>query len=206
MFDSLKDIGAYWNKPIEDNFKSLQANQDGLSSKEAESRLVTYGFNLTAEPSNYNSFTLFLKQFKSPITLLLLGAAILSLFLGDPTDAIIIFTIVGISSLLGFWQEKSAGDAVKKLLSLVEIKANVLRDKSFSEISLKYIVPGDIVKLSAGDVVPADCLLITSNELFTNEAAFTGESFPVEKKLGMIATESPLAARSNMLFMGSNVI
>src|SRR6201988_2315287 len=206
MPNPLNNTDAYWNKSVEDNLKNLQTTTDGLSSEDAASRLETHGFNLTAEPSNYSGFTLFLKQFKSPITLLLLGAAILSLFLGGPTDAIIIFIIVGISSLLGFWQEKSAGDAVKKLLSLVEIKASVLRDKAFTEISLKYIVPGDIVKLSAGDLVPADCLLITSSELFTNEAAFTGEGFPVEKKVGIIPADSPLATRSNMLFMGSNVI
>jgi Mg2+-importing ATPase len=200
------ETDAYWSKSLEDNFENLQVNAGGLTNDEATQRLETHGFNLTAEVSDYSGFILFLKQFKSPITLLLLGAAVLSLFLGDATDAIIIFTIVGISSLLGFWQEKSAGDAVKKLLSLVEIKANVLRDKTFTEIALKYIVPGDVVKLSAGDVVPADCLLITANELFTNEAAFTGESFPVEKKIGVIEANSPLAARSNMLFMGSNVI
>lgn len=206
MANPLTDTDAYWNKTVEENLKTLLVDTEGLTREEADKRVEQYGFNLTAEPSNYSGFTLFFKQFKSPITLLLLTAAILSLFLGDKTDALIIFSIVGISSLLGFWQEKSAGDAVKKLLSLVEIKANVLRDKSFQEIPLKYIVPGDIVKLSAGDLVPADCLLITSNELFTNEAAFTGESFPVEKKIGVIPVNSPLAARSNMLFMGSNVI
>jgi Mg2+-importing ATPase len=199
-------LNAYWNKSVEDNLKSLNVDTSGLTREEADKRLEQYGFNLTAKPSAYSGFFLFINQFKSPITLLLLAAAILSLFLGDKTDTIIIFSIVGISSLLGFWQEKSAGDAVKKLLSLVEIKASVLRDGTFNEISLKYIVPGDIVKLSAGDVVPSDCLLVNSNELFTNEAAFTGESFPVEKKLGVIAAESPLAARSNMLFMGSHVI
>src|ERR1700758_3897008 len=154
---------AYWNKSVEDNLKALGVDTEGLSRDEADKRLVQHGFNLTAKPSDYNSLVLFFKQFKSPITLMLLGASILSLFLGDPTDAIIIFIIVGISSALGFWQEKSAGDAVKKLLSLVEIKASVLRDGMFQEIALKFIVPGDIVQLSAGDVVPADCLLVTSN-------------------------------------------
>ena len=200
------DKNAYWYISVEENLKNLQATVDGLSSSDAASRLEANGFNLTAKSLDYSGFILFLKQFKSPITLLLLGAALLSLFLGDATDAIIIFTIVAISSLLGFWQEKSAGDAVKKLLSLVEIKSNVLRDKNFQEIALKYIVPGDIVKLSAGDVVPSDCLLIAANELFANEAAFTGESFPVEKKTGIIDANSPLASRCNMLFMGSNII
>lgn len=196
----------YWSRPVADNLKNLQAKTEGLTTAEAQSRLQNYGYNLAAQPSAHSSLKLFLQQFKSPITLMLLGASILSLFLGDPTDAVIIFIIVGISSLLGFWQEKSAGDAVKKLLSLVELTASVQRDGKFVEIPLKLIVPGDIIQLNAGDIVPADCLLITSNELFTNEAAFTGESFPVEKKTGIIAADSPLAARSNMLFMGSNVI
>ncbi len=206
MDNNINNIDAYWSRSAEDNLKELQAKTAGLSSTEAQRRLQTYGPNLTARSSGHSSFILFLQQFKSPITLLLLGASILSLFLGDATDAIIIFIIVGISSLLGFWQEKSAGDAVKKLLSLVELTANVLRDGKYAEIPLKMIVPGDIIQLNAGDIVPADCLLISSNELFTNEAAFTGESFPVEKKTGIIAADSPLAARTNMLFMGSNVI
>jgi len=206
MNNNIDSIDAYWNRSADDNFKSLQATTDGLTTTEADKRLKTYGANLTAQSSSHGSIVLFLQQFKSPITLMLLAASILSFFLGDPTDAIIIFIIVGISSLLGFWQEKSAGDAVKKLLSLVELTASVLRDGKYIEIALKGIVPGDIIRLNAGDIVPADCLLITSNELFTNEAAFTGESFPVEKKTGIIPADSPLAARSNMLFMGSNVI
>ncbi len=197
---------AYWSVPVENTLAALQSSSAGLTSREAENRQKTYGLNQTATPSSYSDVKLFLQQFKSPITLMLLGASTLSLFLGDPTDAVIIFIIVGISSVLGFWQEKSAGDAVKKLLSLVEITANVLRDGKFAEIPLKQIVPGDIVELNAGDVIPADCQLISSNELFTNEAAFTGETFPVEKKTGAIAADSPLAARCNMLFMGSNVI
>ncbi len=206
MNNNIDSIDAYWNRSAEVNLNSLQATTNGLTAAEADKRLKTYGANLTAQSTSHGSLVLFLQQFKSPITLMLLAASILSLFLGDPTDAIIIFVIVGISSLLGFWQEKSAGDAVKKLLSLVELTASVLRDGKYTEIALKYIVPGDMIQLNAGDIVPADCLLITSNELFTNEAAFTGESFPVEKKTGIIPADSPLAARNNMLFMGSNVI
>jgi P-type Mg2+ transporter len=206
MDNNSNNTDAYWSRSAEDNLKTLQAKTEGLTSAEAQARLQTYGFNVIAKSSDYTSLRLFLQQFKSPITLMLLGASILSFFLGDPTDAVIIFVIVGISSILGFWQEKSAGDAVKKLLSLVELTANVLRDGKFGEIPLKLIVPGDIIQLNAGDIVPADCLLVTSNELFTNEAAFTGESFPVEKKTGIIPADSAIAARSNMLFMGSNVI
>lgn len=197
---------VYWSKPIEANLDALHVTRDGLSSNEAQSRIQQYGFNQIAKSSRYNGFVLFLRQFKSPITLMLLGASVLSYFLGDPTDALIILGIVAISGGLGFWQEKSAGDAVTKLLSLIELTTNVLRDGTYSEVPLKDIVPGDIITLKAGDIVPADCLLIISNELFTNEAAFTGESFPVEKKTGITAADAQTAGRSNVLFMGSNVI
>ena len=206
MENSINTADAYWARPAEDMLRDLGVTAAGLTTAEAETRLKIHGLNLTAKSSSNTDFLLFLRQFKSPVTIMLLGASILSLFLGDHTDAIIIFVIVGISSMLGFWQEKSAGDAVKKLLSLVEIAATVLRDGKYQEIPLKNIVPGDIVQLNAGDIVPADCLLISSNELFTNEAAFTGESFPVEKNVGVIPAASQQAARTNMLFMGSNVI
>lgn len=199
-------IGAYWSLETEAVIKLLGGQANGLNSSDAEQRVKQYGANAIAKADRYNGLILFLSQFKSPITLMLLAAAILSYFLGDQTDAIIIFVIVGISSMLGFWQEKSAGDAVRKLLSLVELKANVLRDGKYSEIPLRQIVPGDIIKLSAGDIVPADALIIDSNELFTNEAAFTGESFPVEKKAGVVAAAAQIADRNNTLYMGSNVI
>jgi Mg2+-importing ATPase len=204
----IKDTSSplpFWSTDVKDQFQILQTSAEGLKNGEATSRQQKYGLNQLGKASRSTAFTLFLSQFKSPITLLLIGAAILSYFLHDQTDAIIIMVIVMISSILGFWQEMGAGNAVKKLLSMVQIKTNVLRDKQWTEIPMSEVVPGDILKLSAGDAVPADCMLVESNELFTDEAAFTGETFPVEKKTGIVPADSPLAKRINTLFMGSHV-
>ena len=205
MTPTLPVSPTFWNSDPQQLFQNLKTSKEGLTSSEAAIRQQTYGPNQLSKSSRSSGIMLFLGQFKSPITLLLIGAAILSYFLHDPTDALIIMFIVLVSSILGFWQEKGAGDAIHKLLSIVQLKANVLRDKQWAEIPLREIVPGDIVKLSAGDSVPADSLLIESNELFTDEAAFTGETFPAEKKTGVIPADSPMAKRSNTLYMGSHV-
>ena len=111
----------------------------------------------------------------------------LSFFLHDPVDALIILTIVLVSGLLGFWQEHSATNAVEKLLAIVQIKATVLRDGGPKEIPVEEIVPGDIVILNAGDIVPGDCLVQESKDLFVDEATLTGETFPVEKAVAVLA-------------------
>jgi Mg2+-importing ATPase len=108
--------------------------------------------------------------------------------------------------LLGFWQEKKAADAVEKLLAIVRINARVLRDGAWAEAPVEEIVPGDVVLLNAGNIIPGDCLIMDSKDLFVDEAALTGESFPAEKKPGVLAEETPLAQRTNTLFMGTHVI
>ena len=147
-----------------------------------------------------------LSQFKSPIILTLVFAAGLSFFLHDPVDAVIILMIVLISGLLGFWQERGAADAVEKLLAIVRIKTSVLRDGTQQEIPLEDVVPGDIVLLNAGDAIPADCLILESRDLFVDEATMTGETYPVEKEAALLPPETPLAGRTNCLFMGTHVI
>ncbi len=151
-------------------------------------------------------FPLLLGQFKSPIILILIFAAGLSLFLQDPVDALIILTIVLVSGLLGYWQERGAADAVKKLLEIVQIKTTVLRDGTPKEIPVEEIVPGDIIQLKAGDVIPGDGLILSSNDLFVDEASLTGETYPVEKMAAVLAAETPLAHRTNTLFMGTHVV
>jgi Mg2+-importing ATPase len=110
------------------------------------------------------------------------------------------------SGILGFWQEKGASDAVTKLLALVQLRSNVLRDGKDCVIPVEDIVPGDIITLKSGDNVPADCILITSNDLFVNEATLTGESYPVEKSVGTLPEETPIRDRSNCLFAGTFVV
>jgi P-type Mg2+ transporter len=125
-----------------------------LTKDEAQQRLARYGFNRLRAKSRTDSLSLFLAQFKSPIILILLFAAALSLFLRDAADASIILAIVFLSGLLGFWQERGATDAVEKLLAIVQVRAAVLRDGKEHEISVEEVVPGDVVVLNAGTSFP----------------------------------------------------
>ena len=155
----------------------------GLTSAEARNRLAEFGENRIRSERRADVFTLFVAQFKSPIIVILIGAAIVSLFLQDRTDAALILAIVLASGVLGFWQEYSATDAVAKLRALVETKARVLRDGEEAIVPLADVVPGDVALLSAGAIIPGDGRLLEARELFVNEAALTGETFPAEKSV-----------------------
>jgi P-type Mg2+ transporter len=196
----------YWNLTPVDAFRLLSCSDKGLSASEAGSRLQQYGPNSLKPNSRSSAFILFLSQFKSPITLLLIAAALLSISLGDITDTLIILVIILISGFLGFWQEKGAASAIVELLKMVQIRCLIIRDGLENEWPLEKVVPGDIIVLSAGDVIPGDSLILDSKELFIDEAAFTGESYPVEKNCGVLPQDTPLSKRSNSLFMGSHVI
>jgi len=123
-----------------------------------------------------------------------------------PTNSIIIITIILVSSLLGFWQERGAANAVEKLLAIVETKATVLRDGTPKEISVEKIVPGDVIILNAGNLIPGDSIILESKDLFVNEASLTGETFPAEKNAGILPPATSLNQRTNSLFMGTNVV
>ena len=197
---------SFWSLSTEEALLSLGTDAQGLSEITAQERLKQYGPNTLKGGSKTSSLMLFLLQFKSPVTLLLIFAAALSFALNDQTDATIILLIVLVSGLLGWWQEKGAANAVDQLMKMVQIKCRVLRDGQEKELHIEEIVPGDVVLLSAGDVIPGDSLLLDSKELFVDEAAFTGETYPVEKNKGVIAADTPLAKRSNTLFMGAHII
>ena len=196
----------FWSVPSAELLRQLQSTPEGLSGEEARQRVARYGANLLKPRKKSDPFTLLLSQFKSPIILILLFATGMSFFLHDPVDASIILAIVVISGLLGFWQERGAANAVEKLLAIVQIKAMALRDKTPVEILVERIVPGDVVVLNAGDVIPGDCLILDSRDLFVDEATLTGETYPVEKSDTAVAEETPLAKRTNALWMGTHVI
>lgn len=197
---------CFWNVSTEEMFLNLSSGIAGLTNIEAAARLKQYGANSITTAKSASVFLLFVSQFKSPITLLLIIASLLSASLGDVTDAAIIIAIVLISSMLGFWQEYHASKAVADLLKLVQLRCNVLRDGQIKALGVEKVVPGDVISLSAGDIIPADCLLVNSQELFTDEAVFTGETFPVEKNAGSVAADATLSKRTNTVFMGSHVI
>jgi len=200
------DLSHFWHLSADDALNKLSCRVNGLTDQEASERLKRYGPNTIKSKKRVSALVLFFSQFKSPITLLLIVAALLSAGLGDVIDIVIILTIVLISSLLSFWQEKGAANAVDELLKLVQLNCTALRDGCKKEIPMEHAVPGDIIYLTAGDIIPGDSLIIGSQELFVDEAAFTGETYPVEKHDCILPPDAQLSKRSNSLFMGSHVI
>ena len=201
-----QQVPPFWSVPAAEALRRLQTASQGLSAAEAVSRMKRYAARRLAPKKRTDAMTLLLSQFSSPIVLLLLGATVISLFLHDATDAAIILVIVLASGLLGFWQERGAAGAVEKLLSLVEVKAKVLRDGAPHDVSLIDVVPGDVVLLSAGATAPGDCLLLEARDLFADEATLTGETFPVEKSVAVLEADTPLAKRTNTVFMGTHMV
>jgi len=201
-----QNSNPFWSISGTELLNTLQTAAGGLTTNEAKQRLTKYGANRLKPQKRSDVLTLLFSQFKSPIILILLFATILSLFLHNIVDASIILAIVLISGLLGFWQEHGASDAVAKLLAIVQIKTAVLRDGNQQEIPVEDVVPGDIVIFNAGDIVPGDCLLIESKDLFVDEAMLTGETFPVEKAVSVLAVDTALAKRTNALWMGTHIV
>jgi Mg2+-importing ATPase len=166
----------------------------GLSSEEAKKRLEIFGYNEIRKKKASLAHQL-ISQILNPMILLLLFASLISFFLGEKVDALIIVTIIFISLALDLFQERKASKAAELLRERVSITATVIRDGEKKEIKVREVVPGDVVILSPGDVVPADCKIISSKDLFVDESALTGESAPVEKD-----------SKNNFLMMGSSVI
>jgi Mg2+-importing ATPase len=202
----MNPLPPFWSISVSELLQKLQTAKEGLTSDEATHRLARYGANLLKPQKRSDVLTLLLAQFNSPIILILFFATGLSFFLRDPVDAFIILSIILISGLLGFWQERSASNAVDNLLSIVQIKAAALRDGITREIPVEEVVPGDILILNAGDIVPGDCLVLESKDLFVDEAMMTGETFPVEKAVSVLPVEAPLGQRTNALWMGTHVV
>jgi Mg2+-importing ATPase len=196
----------FWSQPVAELSETLGTAVDGLSIQEAKTRLARFGPNTLRKASAARPVGLLLGQFKSPLVLMLLFACVLSFFLHDPVDAVIILAIVVASGMLSFWQEFRAQRAVASLAAMVRVNATVRRDGRELEVPLEEVVPGDVVALSTGDTIPGDCRVLESKELFTDEATLTGESYPQAKEPGELPAETPLAARSNVLFMGTHVV
>lgn len=153
---------AFWSIPSTELLQEFgSSTQQGLTSKEASNRLSIFGKNsITKAKKKTDLISLLASQFKSPIIIIFIFTSLLSYFLGETEDALIIISIVIISSLLSFWQEKGATGAVNKLLALVQINSTVLRDAKAQDVPFEDIVPGDIIILNSGDSIPADCLTL----------------------------------------------
>lgn len=189
---------------LESIFESLRSSKAGLSSLEAERRLQTLGYNEFAKRKKPNLVVDFILRFKNPLVIILLAAGAISGFFGQLLDAGIIFSIVFLSVILDFYQEFKAGKAAELLNQKVKTTATVLRDGVKKEIRLAEIVPGDIVFLHAGDIVPADCRIIEAKDLFADESALTGESFPAEKNSESTKPNAEISEAS--VFMGTSIV
>lgn len=191
--------GSYW-------LEQLKSSEEGLSQAEATKRIAKNNNALKNCSALRKDLLLFFNQFKSPLMLMLIGAVIISGFLGDTSEVFIILFIVLSTGLLSFFQERNAGKVVEKLQALIAIKTTVFRDGKITKINANQIVAGDIISLTAGDILPADCILLTANELYVNESSLTGESYPVRKEIGKLNEETELSKRSNSLWEGTNII
>ena len=193
-------------QPIDALMASLGSSQTGLSEDEVSRRLARFGPNSLAGRRGVQAPTLLLRQFSSPIVLILVGAALLSFGLNSVADGLIILTIVVAGGLLGFWQERGAARSIEQLLKTVQLTTVVLRQNQPITIPSQGVVPGDVVVLSAGAHIPADCRVLQECDLSIDAAALTGESYPVSKHTGELAATAPIAQQSNMLHLGTHVV
>ncbi len=196
---------AYWSLTLDELLAQLHSRREGLTSTEAAERLRHFGPNTVKDESRWSGLRIFLSQFESPLVLILVAAAAISIVVGEWREAIIISLIVLASCILSFYQEYSASVAVEKLKERIGFKARVRRDGQFVSVAAADVVPGDVIAVSAGDLIPADAILMSATDLFVSQSALTGETFPVEKRPGELAAETALANRTGMLFTGASV-
>ncbi len=195
----------YWAMNPDELWQELHSSPQGLSQEVVEQRLEEVGPNVLKARREQTSLMLLLNQFKSPIVLILIFATLMSAFLQDWPDAIIILLIVFGSAILSFVQENNAHNAADKLRSQLTLKTNVLRNGQQHSISTDDVVPGDVVNLSAGSLIPADGVIMEAKDFYVSQAVLTGETFPVEKFPGVLPEKSSLVDRTNMVFMGTSV-
>ncbi|HPW18993.1 MAG TPA: magnesium-translocating P-type ATPase, partial [Candidatus Aminicenantes bacterium] len=195
----------YWSRPAVELLAELGATPGGLTAAEAGSRLETAGPNALKVRKRATAAGLFLRQFASPLVLILLFGTLVSALARDYSDALIILAIVVGSAAITFAQEYSASKAVERLRARLARKVTALRDGRPAAVPSEDLVPGDILLLSAGSLVPADGRVLEAKDFFVSQAALTGETFPVEKTPGTAAPGAGLAARTNSVFAGTNV-
>lgn len=200
----LKPPQAYWTQPASELIAALHTRATGLSSAEAWLRLKTHGFN-DIKPRRVGALGMLLAQFRNPMTLILLFAASVALVARDWVNATIVLVIVIGSGVLSFVQEFRASNAMQRLLRRIALTTTVLRNGRPEHVLATHILPGDILLLAAGSLIPADGVVLEAADFFVNEAALTGETYPTEKLPGTAAADAALGQRGNCVFMGTSV-
>ena len=193
---------AFWSQPLDAAFKDQRSGLNGISARDAAARLSTYGANTDVEARHASPLAAVARRFLEPLVLVLLFAAAISAATGDAASAGIIVVIIAVSVALDTIQEGRAARAAEALKKSVALTAEVLRDGRFVTVPAAEVVPGDVFRVRTGDVVPADALVMEVSSFTANEAAMTGEPYPVEKRPGVVTSESAAEA-TNALFRGA---
>ena len=201
----------YYKRDIKEVFDELKTSNEGLDHVESKKRIETYGYNVLNTEVRISKLKIFLSQFNDFITYILLFAVAISLLSGffhDSShyiDAIIIAIILIVNAIIGFFQEYSAQRSLEALKKMNKVEAKVLRGGNFVEIDSKYVVPGDIIFVEAGDKIPADARIFEERKLKVEESALTGESLPVSKHTSVISQDAQIGDQKNMIFSGTSV-
>ncbi len=183
---------------VEEIFKNLDTGKDGLTGTEAGKRLSQYGYNEIAE-KRVNPLLKFLGYFWGPIPWMIEAAGVLSAIVRHWPDLIIIIVLLLFNGVIGFWQEYQAGNAIEQLKKKLALKARALRDGKWQQIDARELVPGDVVRIRLGDVIPADVKLFDGDYLSVDQSALTGESLPVDKKRGDVVYSGSAAKQGEMV-------
>ena len=201
-----KNIVDWHSKSSEEILKILKTGLDGLSTDEVNKRLKTYGENKLPVGKRITLLEIFIHQILSPFVIILIVAAIISLVIGDAKDALFIFIVIFINSIIGTYQEYNAEKSANSLLQIMKLKAKVIRNKREVLVPSEELVPGDLILLESGLKVPADIRLLECSELEIDESLLTGESTPINKNSTLLPKDTLLADRINMAFAGSTVL
>jgi P-type Mg2+ transporter len=196
---------AYWATDASNLLIQFKSRAAGLTSQEAAAQLSISGPNVLNDEKNVGPLRLFLRQYESPLLLVLIFGAALSLVLKQWTDAGIIVFIVVASSLLGFYQEYKASTALAALRQRLALTTKVLRDGKVTTLPAASLVKGDVIELSAGNLVPGDGVILSATDFLVSEGSLTGESMPIEKRPGIVAADAALSQRTNSVFSGTSV-
>ena len=198
---------VFWQEPVPELLKQLNATSAGLTGSEAADRLKQTGPNMLRPPRKRALALQFLARFKNPLVLILLIASAVSAFTGDVTSFLIISAIVVMSVTLDFIQEHRAGKAAEELRHSVAVRVQALRGGKSVEVPAATLVPGDVVLLAAGDLIPGDGRVLVAQDFFVNQALLTGESYPIEKfPRDLPDAGQDMADAVNSVFMGTSVV
>ena len=197
---------SYAKSDVDTVIKELKTKTTGLSSEEVQERIKTYGYNDPIKRDRRPAIIQFLLKFTNPLIVILLAIGVFTFFYAEKFSAIFIFLMILTSVCISFFQEYRSDKEIEKLIEMVRVKITVVRNGKKQDINIHELVPGDIIEVSAGDIIPADVRIIESKELFINESSLTGEAFPVEKTHDKLKKAETITDLQNTAFMGTSVV